>query len=264
MGLIKIYQVDAFTSELFKGNPAAVCLFEEFPEDSVMQSIAFENNLAETAFVKPLGGNQFFIRWFTPCVEVNLCGHATLASSYVLFHHEGINSNELVFQTKNIGQLRVERNADWLVLDFPADELVEIDWPENEIKAMGIRPEAVFKGRCDLLFIYSSQRQIELLQPNFDQLAKSESEGVIATAKGDEVDFVSRYFGPKVGIDEDSVTGSAHTTLTPYWAKNLNKKQLTARQISFRQGELKCELLNDRVKIAGQAKLYLKGQLYLP
>lgn len=260
---IKIFQVDAFANQLFKGNPAAVCIVDEYPDDTVMQNIAAENNLAETAFVKKMDEGQFFIRWFTPCAEVELCGHATLASAYVLFqifHHEG---EMIQFDTLFRGTLKVRKEEDWLFLDFPSDELQVTEISNELIEAMQLRPESVFKGKTDFLLVYSSQKQIEQLKPDMKKLTALDTRGVIATAKGDEVDFVSRFFAPMIGIDEDPVTGSAHTALIPYWAQIMEKETFVARQLSARGGYLKCEFKGDRVIIGGQASLYMEGTIYV-
>lgn len=257
----KIYQVDAFAENLFEGNPAAVCILESWPEDDWMQQIAMENNLAETAFLVPNNG-VYEIRWFTPELEVDLCGHATLASAYVLFHYGGFNANELEFYSPHSGTLSVEkRNDGLLVLDFPADEIETIPAHTDLNKALGKVPLETWKGKTDYMLVYASQEDIESLNPDFFTLNKVNARGVIVTAPGREVDFVSRFFAPQSGVNEDPVTGSAHTTLIPYWAAKLGKNQLSARQISKRGGRLHCQHLPPRVRIGGNAVLYLIGEI---
>lgn len=253
---LPIYQVDAFTSKLFSGNPAAVCPLEYWLEEKVMQSIAAENNLAETAFfVKK--ENYFELRWFTPEAEVDLCGHATLASAFVIFNILKGEKEKIIFQTKS-GKLEVTKKNDLLVMNFPSRKPVATEIPEGLVAAIGNAPKEVLQSR-DLLLLYNSEDEILSLQPNFNLLNKIDCFGYIATAKGKEVDFVSRFFAPKEGINEDPVTGSSHSTLIPFWAERLGKNELLARQISKRGGELFCKLLGDRVEIAGNAVLYLTG-----
>ena len=256
-----MYQVDAFAKKVFEGNPAAVCVLEHWPEDRLMQHIAMENNLAETAFVVPKG-DQFEIRWFTPELEVDLCGHATLASAYVLFEQEGFSGNKIDFQSPRSGPLSVERSDDGLlVLDFPADQLNQVEPYEALNRAIGVEPVESWKGKTDYMLIYSSQEEIENINPNFLMLNDVRARGVIVTAPGRDVDFVSRFFAPQSGVNEDPVTGSAHTSLTPYWSDKLGKTNLTARQISPRGGNLLCEYAGPRVKIGGSAVLYLTGEI---
>jgi PhzF family phenazine biosynthesis protein len=256
---IKFYQVDAFTDKLFGGNPAGVCPLEDWLPDEVMQNIAFENNLAETAFFVT-NDVDFELRWFTPLSEVDLCGHATLATAHVLFEHLDYNREKIVFHSRS-GELAVRKKDEMLVLNFPIDIVKKIEAPEELIKAVGAKPLEVFKGKTDYMLVYSSQKEIENISPDFELIKKSKARGVIVTAKGDEVDFVSRFFAPEVGINEDPVTGSAHTTLTPYWASRLEKSELSAMQISKRQGKLHCRLIKDRVEIAGNAVTYLEGSI---
>ena len=257
---IPIYQVDAFTNERFKGNPAAVCPLDNWLPAAVMQNIAAENNLAETAFVVAAGEN-FEIRWFTPTVEVDLCGHATLASAYVLFNELGFSGDQINFISHRSGPLSVTKNGSILALNFPVDTLSEL--PLKPAFAIGLSqaPRAVFKGKTDYLFVYDSEAEILALQPDFVALKAHAVRGIIVTAPGETTDFVSRFFGPACGVNEDPVTGSAHTTLTPYWASILGKTELTARQLSQRTGDLTCNLMGDRVEIAGEAVLYLKGEI---
>lgn len=257
----KIYQVDAFAQKVFEGNPAAVCILESWPEESWMQNIAMENNLAETAYVVP-SGSVYEIRWFTPELEVDLCGHATLASAFVLFEYGDIQTDKIDFLSPRSGPLSVEKKEDgMLVLDFPADQMKPIE-PYVELnKAIGKEPLESWKGKTDYMLIYKNQAEITSLEPDFLMLNKVEARGVIVTAPGDEVDFVSRFFAPKAGVNEDPVTGSAHTSLTPYWAQKMGKSSLTARQISRRGGNLVCENIEGRVKIGGYAALYLIGEI---
>ena len=255
---LPIYQVDAFTSKLFGGNPAAVCPLEYWLEDGIMQSIAAENNLAETAyFVKK--ENHFELRWFTPEAEVDLCGHATLATAYVIFNLLKSETDKITFQTKS-GKLEVIKRNDLLVMDFPSRKPVATEIPEGLIEAIGKAPNEVLQSR-DLLLVYETEEDVLSLQPDFSLLKKIDCFGYITTAKGNKVDFVSRFFAPKEGINEDPVTGSSHSTLIPFWAERLGKNELLARQISKRGGELFCKLLGDRVEIAGNAVLYLTGSI---
>ena len=259
---LKIYQVDAFTSKVFKGNPASVCILEEWIDVALMQSIDIENNLSETAFAVPVK-EYYEIRWFTPEMEVDLCGHATLAAAHVLFEHMGHPSNRVEFDSMHSGKLSVERSDEYMTLDFPADTLEEMVVPEVVVTALRRAPLKAYKGKTDFLFIYASQSEIEEMEPDFGLLAQMGGRGVIVTAMGNEVDFVSRFFAPQTGISEDPVTGSAHTTLTPYWSRVLGRNKLTARQLSARGGELVCENLGERVKISGQAVTYLMGEIQI-
>lgn len=257
---IPIYQVDAFTNERFKGNPAAVCPLDNWLPAAVMQNIAAENNLAETAFVVAAGEN-FEIRWFTPTVEVDLCGHATLASAYVLFNELGFSGDQINFISHLSGPLSVTKNGSILALNFPVDSLTELPLKPEFAAGLSKGPRVVFKGKTDYLFVYDTEAEILALQPDFVALKAHAVRGIIVTAPGETTDFVSRFFGPACGVNEDPVTGSAHTTLTPYWAAILGKTELTARQLSQRTGDLTCNLMGDRVEIAGEAVLYLKGEI---
>jgi len=257
-----IYQVDAFTSTIFKGNPAAVCILDEWFEDAVMQSIARENNLSETAFAVKVE-DHYEIRWFTPETEVDLCGHATLATAHVLFEHLDHPHDKIEFHSLYSGILSVSRSGEKLTLDFPVDTLDEIEIPELAFAALNIPPIKAYKGKSDYMFIYDTQSEIEKIRPDFEELKQLGGRGVIITAMGDEVDFVSRFFAPQAGIAEDPVTGSAHTTLTPYWSKKLEKRSLTAKQLSKRGGDLWCEDRGERVSISGQAVTYLIGKICL-
>ena len=239
MEKIKMYQVDAFTDQLFKGNPAAVIVTDAWLKEDLMQNIAAENNLSETAFIVPKG-QDYEIRWFSPPVEVDLCGHATLASAYVLFELLNYQGNEIIFHSRKSGPLKVSREADHLVLDFPSDELKEQPVLAEITTGTGLSPQEVYKGRFDYLAVFNSEEEVLNVDPDFASIAKLKSRGLIITAPGKEVDFVSRFFAPQTGINEDPVTGSAHTSLIPYWSKKLNKKELRARQLSKRSGNLSC------------------------
>jgi len=261
--LLPLYQIDAFTDTIFTGNPAAVCPLTAWLPAETMQAIAAENNLAETAFFVPKSTvGEYEIRWFTPAVEVELCGHATLASAHVLLRHLHFQGEEITFHSKS-GPLRVRRHPSGrLTLDFPSrppHPLAEL--PDGLLAGLGATPVQVLAGP-DLVALFNSEAEIRALQPNQAQLALVPYRAVIVTAPGSgEVDFVSRFFGPRVGVPEDPVTGSAHTTLIPYWAEKLGKTALHARQVSPRGGELWCELHGDRVLISGYAVTYLRGEI---
>ncbi|MGB4960687.1 MAG: PhzF family phenazine biosynthesis protein [Saprospiraceae bacterium] len=259
---LKIYQIDAFANKIFGGNPAAVCPLDHWIDEEVMQLIAMENNLAETVFYVK-GQDQYQIRWFTPTIEVDLCGHATLAAAYVIFHIEHYHQDVIQFFSSRSGILPVTKKGDWISLDFPTDIYDEVEITEAMHAAFDISPKSVFKGKSDYMFVYESEKDIIAFQPNMDKIAAIEARGIIITAPGVEVDFVSRFFAPQSGITEDPVTGSAHTTLIPYWASVLGKNQLTARQLSRRKGDLHCQYLGDRVVISGQGKIYLSGEIYI-
>jgi len=257
---IPYYQVDAFTGRLFAGNPAGVCLLADWLPDELLQSIAAENNLSETAFLvrRDVG---FDLRWFTPESEVDLCGHATLATAHVLFRHLGLAGSEVRFQTLS-GELAVYRLGDLLTLDLPSRPGVECDPPPELAAGLGAVPLAVTKAR-DYLAVFDSENVVRNLQPDMAALARLDCLGIIATAPGDDCDFVSRFFAPGAGVPEDPVTGSAHCTLIPYWADRLEKQEMKAKQISKRGGELFCELKGDRVSIAGHAVTYSTGFIHV-
>lgn len=257
---IPIYQVDAFTDTLFGGNPAAVCLLQKWLNDKILQSIAAENNLAETAFIVS-GENNIEIRWFTPEAEVDLCGHATLASAHVFFNHLNFKSKRIGFNSPRSGMLYVDKVGEELQLNFPQDEINAIQTPKLLAEAFGDNPIECFKGKTDYLLIFQIQKQIEDFKPDLKRISQIGNRGVIISAKGDEVDFVSRFFAPQIGIPEDPVTGSAHTSLTPYWANKLGKNKMNALQLSKRGGKLKCELQGERVLISGKALTYLVGDI---
>lgn len=259
---LQLFQVDAFTDRVFAGNPAAVVLLEEPIEDEVLQSIAAENNLSETAFIYPPEGGSHRLRWFTPCAEVDLCGHATLASAHVLFSTGLEKSRRVEFKTQS-GALTVENRDGWLSMDFPSRPPVQVDFGPELAVALGAMPLEAHASR-DLLVLFETEQSIASLCPDFSRIAKLDTFGVIATAKGSDVDFVSRWFGPKVGVPEDPVTGSAHCTLAPFWSARLGKSVLRARQISQRGGELLCEVKGDRVLIKGHAVEFFRGEIFLP
>jgi PhzF family phenazine biosynthesis protein len=257
---LPIYQVDAFASEVFRGNPAAVMPLETWPADELLQDIAAENNLSETAFfVKE--GSAYRLRWFTPVLEVDLCGHATLAAAHVLFAHIGVSSSEIQFETRS-GQLRVHRAESGLTMDFPAAEIAPTDVDLSICNALGaIASEALLAQGSPgkLLYVYEFESDVANLQPDFGALKASTMQCIIATAPGDSCDAVSRFFGPQVGIDEDPVTGSAHCALVPYWSTRLHTSKLKCRQISARGGDLDCVLEDGRVFMTGTAVTYMQG-----
>src|SRR4029077_17746617 len=255
---IPLYQIDAFSDKAFGGNPAAVCPLPSWIDDRLMQSIAAENNLAETAFFAPASAG-YDIRWFTPTAEVDLCGHATLASAHVIFEHLKRDLQSVTFGSKS-GPWRVDRRTDSLVLDFPSLPATPVAAMPALETALGARPIETLQAKS-LLAVLGSERDVRALTPDFEAMGKLDAFGVIVTAPGDSVDFVSRFFAPRVGVPEDPATGSAHCTLTPYWAARLNKTALHARQVSSRGGELWCELAGDRVRIAGRVAPYLTGSI---
>ncbi|MDX1586266.1 MAG: PhzF family phenazine biosynthesis protein [Balneolaceae bacterium] len=254
----KIYQVDAFAGQLFEGNPAAVCPLNEWLPDRVMQQIAMENNLSETAyFVEERDGYR--IRWFTPTAEVDLCGHATIASAHVLFRHLKYGRREISFSS-NSGPLTVREENELLVMNFPVSRGEKVSAPETLQQALGTASDEIYRA-TDYMVVLENEEQVQSLEPDFYQLNRMETRGVIVTAPGDEYDFVSRFFAPAVGVDEDPVTGSAHTMLAPYWSERLGKTELTARQVSRRGGTVYCRMLGDRVEISGKAITYLEGMI---
>jgi len=255
-----IYQVDAFTGDLFAGNPAAVCPLQEWLPAELMQSIAAENNLSETAFLVPQAGG-YGIRWFTPQAEVDLCGHATLASAFVVFEFLDPALREVRFDSKS-GPLTVTRKHQLLVLDLPAQAPEPAAAPTDLTRGLGAEPREILRANY-WLAVFDDERAVRALKPDMRILARLDRP-VTVTAPGDEVDFVSRFFGPSLGVDEDPVTGSAHCSMTPYWSKRLEKRVLSARQVSTRGGEMRCEDGGDRVLLAGRATLYLRGYIYLP
>lgn len=259
---MKFYQVDAFADQVFKGNPAAIVPLDKWLTDDLMQNIAEENNLSETAFFVKENG-RYHIRWFTPEEEVDLCGHATLAAAFVINKYIEPDNTTILFNSKS-GHLSVEVKDHLFILDFPTDTLEETSPQEGLLESLGLSSDnvEVYRGKDDYLVIVEHQHQVEALDPDLAILNKINSRGVIVTAPGKEVDFVSRCFFPRCGIPEDPVTGSAHTTMIPYWAQKLIKTKMTARQISRRTGDLQCEYLDDRVKIGGRAVLYAIGEIH--
>lgn len=256
---IPIFQVDAFTNRVFAGNPAAVCPLPFWPPESLLQAIAAENNLSETAFFVP-GEEPLRIRWFTPASEIDLCGHATLASAFVLFQ-EFEEYRDAVFFTSQSGELGVTQDGDRLSMDFPSWEAEPTALDEALIQAMGPgAPLEAFTSR-DMMLVYGSEAEVAALSPDMGVLSGMGKHGFIATAPGDEVDFVSRFFAPAYGIPEDPVTGRAHSTLIPFWGRRLGKKSMRAWQISKRRGELWCEHVGGRALISGQAVMYMKGMI---
>ncbi len=257
---IPIYQVDAFTSEIFSGNPAAVCLLDRWLDDPILQAIAFENNLSETTFLVP-NADGFDLRWFTPVTEVALCGHATLASAFVLFNCQNWPGECIRFQTRRSGELVVTRRNDLLEMDFPAITAHIISPPAGLKEALGVTPQETLGSAEDLLVVLDTDLTVREVQPDFLALARIGCRGIIITARGDWFDFVSRFFAPRLGIPEDPVTGSSHSVLAPYWAGKLGKNDLHAFQVSKRGGELFCTHAGERVKISGLAALYMEGMI---
>ena len=260
MARIPIFQVDAFSDEIFFGNPAAICPLNKDLTESQMQNIARENNLSETAFVK-IDKEPFPIRWFTPTTEVALCGHATLAAASVLFDEFlKAHQTKVCFSSKS-GELQASKENGMIYLNFPTDYPSQTECSTLVAEGLGIEPLNCYKGKFDLLAEFRNEREIREMDPDFRLLSKLNSRGVIVTAPGSDVDFVSRFFAPQVGVDEDPVTGSAHTTLTPFWSERVGKKVLDARQLSSRGGNLNCKLLGERVLIGGKTARYLEGFL---
>lgn len=261
---LQLYQVDAFTDQLFGGNPAAVIPLSFYPEDELMQKIALENNLSETAFVVPLDENEFHIRWFTPTKEVRLCGHATLATAHVLFSASEKGTKKITFQTNEVGPLTVKKEKDgYYTMDFPAQPPRKVRTPKQLVSALKLEPKAVLAGGDDLLVVLKNESQVRKLKPNMELLKMLRYRGVIVTAPGKKVDCVSRCFYPRFGINEDPVTGSAHVIIAPYWAKKLKKKKLKALQLSERGGELNCQVKGKRVILGGSAVTYMLGEVRL-
>ncbi|MCS6822517.1 MAG: PhzF family phenazine biosynthesis protein [Microscillaceae bacterium] len=259
---INIYQINAFAEKVFEGNSAAVCLLESWLESKTLQNIATENNLSETAFVVPKADNCFEIRWFTPTTEVALCGHATLAAAYVLWQFCQVVNNTVYFESKG-GELIVRREGEWITLDFPADEIQPISTPLVSY-AFDVKIEEAYKGKTDYLLITIDEQAVRKAKPNLEVISNLEARGVILSARSETVDFVSRFFAPQYGINEDAVTGSAHTTLAVYWAKTLRKNNFEAKQLSARKGYLRCQLAGKRVLISGKAQTYLVGEIFIP
>lgn len=258
---IKIFQIDAFSDKIFGGNPAAVCPLEKWLPDDILQKIALENNLAETAYFIPKAEGRYHLRWFTPEIEMDLCGHATLATAYVLFNDLGYKGDTIRFDS-NSGELIVRKVGDFLEMDFPARPPVSAELPEVIKKGLNIQPVEVWKSR-DYVLLYENETAIKDIKPNESILNQINLDpgGIIVTAKGDEVDFVSRFFTPQCSIFEDPVTGSAHCSLIPFWAKKLNKTAFCMLQLSERKGTLWGRLEGDRVFIKGKAVKYLQGEI---
>lgn len=258
---MKYYVADAFTDEVFKGNPAGVCVLDKWLQDDVMQKIAAENNLSETAFVvEGENKNEYELRWFTPKAEIDLCGHATLGTSYVVSNYVDAGTDKMIFHTAS-GILEVNRKSDLYEMDFPIRESKKIQIPEIISDIIGVKPIETYLSR-DLFIVVETEGQVKNLAPDFSKMLKLEDGlGIIVTAKGSDVDFVSRCFYPKLGVNEDPVTGSAHSNLIPFWSKRLNKDKMTAKQLSKCGGTLYCELCGDRVKISGRAALYMIGNI---
>lgn len=259
MGKIKYYQVDAFTNRLFGGNPAGVCPLDEWIDDSLMQKIAMENNLSETVFFVERD-NYYEIRWFTPKVEIDLAGHPTLATAFVIFNMLNFSGDKILFKTKLSDELRVKRNGDLIEMNFPSRKPEKIALiPELE-KALKAKPVELLQSR-DMIAVLDSEHELLAIDPDYSMIKSISHQGVAITAKGEKADFVSRFFAPAMGINEDPVTGSAHCSLIPYWAEKLNKTELLAYQLSERKGELFCRYLDDRVEICGQAVLFMEGEI---
>jgi PhzF family phenazine biosynthesis protein len=255
---IKQYQVDAFATRAFEGNPAAVCPLEYWLDDDLLQAIAEENNLSETAFFVP-SAKGFELRWFTPVKEVDLCGHATLATAHVLFESLGFAESVITFETRS-GDLLVRKRGSLLEMDFPAYQLTACEIPEALVQGLGVRPVEVLADD-DYLAVFESEATVRAITPNHALLGLLDLRGVIVTAPGADVDFVSRFFAPRIGIPEDPVTGAAHCKLAPYWAERLGKETLSARQVSKRGGNLACEVKADRVVLSGSAVTFMEGEI---
>jgi PhzF family phenazine biosynthesis protein len=258
---LSIYQVDAFANTVFQGNPAAVVPLENWLPDATLQNIATENNLSETAYFVP-DGNAYHLRWFTPSTEVRLCGHATLASAHVLFAHLGFDGAQVQFNTLG-GELNVRKEGDHYVMDFPSDEPQAFHVLRSLEDILGIQIKEMAKGTDDYLALIDSEASLLALEPNFLRLADLNTRGLIVTAPGTSTDIASRCFFPNFGINEDPVTGSAHTLLTPFWAKKLGKSSITAIQGGARKGQLQCTLKGDRVELSGKAQTYLLGKIWV-
>lgn len=255
-----LYQVDAFADHLFGGNPAAVCPLQEWLPTEIMQNLAMENNLSETAFFVR-EGNIFHIRWFTPELEIDLAGHPTLATAFVIFNQLGYTEDNIHFESKS-GPLFVSKKDDLLEMNFPARMPVHCNPPVSLLEGINLHPQHIYQSR-DYVLVYKTEEEVQNFKPDFEWLNKVDTLGIIVTAKGNNCDFVSRFFVPNSVIGEDPVTGSAHAELIPYWSKELNKKTMIARQISKRGGLLWCKDLGNRVTIAGKAVLYMKGEYYV-
>ena len=258
--MTKIYYVDAFSDELFSGNPAAV-IFTQINDAQLMQNIAAENNLSETAFIREING-KLHIRWFAPSCEIDLCGHATLASAFIYFKYiNKFSSNIFKVSCAKHGELKVHKQNNYYYLDFPTDHLVKEESSQLIERAIGYKLDCIYRGRDDYLVNLKSENQIINLKPDFSKLKEINARGLIVTAPGDNCDFVSRCFFPSTGVDEDPVTGSAHTSLVPFWAEKTGKKKFNAKQLSLRGGKLLCKQEGSRVLIGGKAVEYMKGTI---
>ncbi|MFV1982694.1 MAG: PhzF family phenazine biosynthesis protein [Thiohalomonadales bacterium] len=257
---LTLYQIDAFANKVFQGNPAAVCPLDNWLEDNIMQAIAQENNLSETAFFVS-NDNGFDLRWFTPTMEINFCGHATLAAAYVLFECLSYPLSEIKFNTR-VGEFIVSKEEKNFKMDFPLLELEPYTIDEDLINILGLVPQEAMIG-TDIVILLASEHEVVDYSPNFELLKTLPGQGVCITAPGVNYDFVSRFFVPKAGINEDPVTGSTHCALAPYWCKKLNKKHLSARQLSTRGGNVLCQVNNSRVTLRGQAVKYMQGTIYI-
>ena len=262
---MKIFQVDAFTSRLFAGNPAAVVPLDEWLPDETLQAIAAENNLSETTFFVEGGedGADYHLRWFTPGLEIKLCGHATLASVHVLKNHLGHKGDTVSFSTRYSGVVSATRRDGVVSLDFPARPYERVEEEMDFLAALGRQPSEVYRSLYNLMCVFENKREVHEIEPDPMAIAAFDAFGIIATAPGSGHDFVSRYFAPRAGVNEDPVTGSAHCSLAPYWADRLGKKRLTAHQVSWRGGELVCEMHGDRVDLIGAAVTYLEGEIFI-
>jgi PhzF family phenazine biosynthesis protein len=256
--ILKQYQIDAFARHVFEGNPAAVVPLDTWPDDRLLQAIAEENNLSETAFFVP-AGRGFHLRWFTPVAEVDLCGHATMASAHVIFNILGYSNQSISFDTRS-GELTVERRGELLAMNFPAVPTKPCVPPDRLIEGLGQRPDEVLAGD-DYVAVFDREETIHSISPDMSALNELELRGVCVTAPGETVDFVSRFFAPKFGIPEDPVTGSAHCELTPYWSSRLGKDSLDARQVSKRGGNILCRTKGDRVILCGQAVTFMEAEI---
>ena len=271
---MKLYQIDAFVGLELKGNPAAVCPLNQWIDEQIMQDIAEENNLSETAFFVPQNDGTFAIRWFTPAAEVNLCGHATMAAAYVIFNELGYQKDVINFSSKS-GKLIAKKIADKIEIDLPQAEFEEIPYDQNLEKALGKSYSALYRAGEDYLVIFADENDVINLTPNFNLLKTFKVRGVVISASvsdiakdvakdiAKDIDFISRAFFPRLNVDEDPVTGSAHTHLVPYWSKKLSKNILHAKQVSPRGGELFCKLEKNRVLLAGKCNLYLRGDIFI-
>jgi PhzF family phenazine biosynthesis protein len=260
---LEIFQVDAFTKTPLSGNPAAVCPLDEWLPDELMQQIALENNLSETAFFVK-NGDVYELRWFTSTIEIDLCGHATLAAAHVVFECLHLEDEIVKFHSPRSGDLSVEKQGDVLVMDFPKFGLNEIEISDELVEAVGKRPQKAWETQGYMtMLLFETEDEIKALEPDMAALLEIPFDEVIVTSPGTEADFVSRLFAPRIGIPEDPVTGATHCSLIPFWAERLGKEQLYARQVSKRGGELFCELNGERVRIGGNAALYLKGEIYI-